>query len=216
MKVSSSHYTHFPPEFVIQRIKEVGTDMNDILLRGIDDITYYSSRYIYEEITNKAQKDNQVDLLEYQKKITQKDYFSLIEHLPHDFFSEYHNKTYFLTNVGKARIYHEVELSKSVGYFHINNIVERLHINLNLVKEVVKDHIDPRSGTFNIRKDTFYFTHYIQRKVRAIKKIFKKEERAKKIRNLAAQLQIDVSFVLDTLKDHLKSIAREIRKQDQI
>lgn len=214
--VKSTAFNYLPPDVLESVIKQVMADADDLLYRAKRNGVYYSSNYIHCKITQLARKHSSINLRPYKERLKRRDFNALVENLPQEYFTNYIRGTQYLTNIGKNRITEELEHSKLIGYYNISQISKKLSINKEIVKLVVEDYIDNRSGIFDNTRTVFYFTHYIRSKINNLNQTLNKEQQQAEIQSLALKLKIDKSYIVDTLQEHQRSIEQEIMKKDQI
>ncbi len=210
-KIDVNSFTHLPFHIVERILKSLN---NIILLEAKKLGTYYSSPHIYETINELAKRNSSINLREYRKSLSPSSYFTLIQNLPSNYFSQYHETSHFLTNIGLNRILNEITHSQSIGFYSISKMSAQFNINIKLVKKVLDDIVDKRSGIYNTSGDTFYYTHFIEKKIKSITK--EKDKTQETIQSIANELNIHQFHIAQTLEAHQHSIEEEIKQQDKI
>ena len=214
--IDLKNYDYLPLGLAETLVKEIALDTKQGYLLGKNKNTYYSLKKIQEQINQAAAKNNSVDLQSYREQLSDEHFIKLIKNLSKEYLTGYHRSTHWLTNLGKIRLEKELENSKIVGYYDIQQVSKKLNINKILLTEVLDFYVDPRSGVFNKNKEVFYFSKFLKDKVNAINQISDKDEKAKQIDLMTKELNIDKNHILSKIDENLRSIGEEIKQQDQI
>jgi hypothetical protein len=213
-RMNITDFKHIPSFTIREMIKSFGNTFNDNLLEAKESGTYYSCAHVYATINNLAKKNSSIGFQEYKKLLKPSSYYNLVKNLPSEYFSQYHEETSFLTNYGLNQILNEIRHSQSIGFYSISNLSSKFNVPLNLLKKVVKEVVDRRSGIYDISKDTFYYTQFIRNKIKSITK--DELHTQETIDTIANELHIPQFHIARTLEAHQHSIEVEIRQQDKI
>ncbi|MFX1279437.1 MAG: hypothetical protein ACFFA3_08470 [Promethearchaeota archaeon] len=209
-------YNYLPPEFMVNIINDIKTNQKDSLLMGKEKQSFYSQKKIIEQINIEAAKNNVIDLKSYRERLTENDFLNLIKNVPNDFLTRYHKGTQWLTNLGTLKISNEIQNSKVFGFFDVNKISRKLNINQILLLDVFDQIIDQRSGIWDKKREIFYYSNYITKKIEDIKQITDEVEKSNRIKLLANELKIEENLITTNIDENLRSIAEEIKNKDQI
>lgn len=209
-------YNYLPPEFMVNIINDIKTNQKDSLLMGKEKQSYYSQKKIIEQIHVEAAKNNVIDLKSYRERLTENDFLNLIKNIPNDFLTRYHKGTQWLTNLGTFKISNEIQNSKVFGFFDFNKISRKLNINQILLVDVFDDIIDQRSGIWDKKREIFYYSKHITKKIEDIRQITDEVEKSNRIKLLADELKIEENLITANIDENLRSIAEEIKNKDQI
>ena len=211
-----SRFNYLPSDLISRLIKELKEDLKFELLRTKDQDKLFLLKSIIEKISEDALKNNIIDLSEYRKILYEKDFIKLIKNLPSDLLSGKKKGIYWLTNLGVLKIKTEIDNSKILGYFSIPEVSRRLKIPKILIVDVLKDYLDARSGIYDNSREVFYYSRYINKKLKKISLIKDENEKEKQVKLLAKELNIDESILLTRLNRNLKIIGEEIKQMDEI
>lgn len=209
-------YDYLPPGMVEELVSEVANDTKQGYLLGKNKNIYYSLKKIQEQINQTAAKNNSVDLQSYREQLLDEYFIKLIKNLPKGYLTEFHKGTHWLTNLGKIRIEKELENSKIIGFYDIQQISKKMNVNKILLMDIIDFYVDTRSGIFNKNKEVFYFSKFLKDKINAINQISDKDEKAKQVNLMALELNIEKNQILSKIDENLRSIGDEIKQKDQI
>ncbi|MFX1236092.1 MAG: hypothetical protein ACFE8P_00075, partial [Promethearchaeota archaeon] len=214
--ISVKKYDFLPQEIVLQIINELSTESNQVFLEGKNGYSFFSLKKIQDQINTEAARNSSIDLKPYRELLKEEQFIILIKNLPQDYLTNFHKGTNWLTNIGVIKIKSEVDNSKIIGYFDLTRISKKLNIVKILLMDILEQHIDLRSGIWDIEKDTFYYSKFIKEKIEEIGSIADENEKQNRINELADSLNIDKNLILTKIDENLQSIGKEITKQDQI
>ncbi|MEJ2294966.1 MAG: hypothetical protein P8Y23_09355, partial [Candidatus Lokiarchaeota archaeon] len=214
--VNIDRYNYIPLAFLKSILNDISTSMNQGFLLGINGKIYYSQKKINHTINVEAAKTNSIDLQSYKKRLIQKDYLKLIANLPKDYLCKYYNDTQYLTNLGLINVRKEIDNSKILGYFSIFDVSTKLKVRKAILRDILVDHLDMRSGIFDKDRDKFYYSKFLNEKVNQINQIKNDKNRRKLIDNLAKELNIDKNIIFSKLEENLKLIGEEIKNRNEI
>jgi hypothetical protein len=214
--IDLTKFDYFPPEFVKTIIRDISNLTKQVFLMGKNNTTYYSLKKIQQEINSEAAKNTIIDLKEYREYLSEKDFIRLIKNLPKGYLTYFRAGTQWLTNVGLLKVKKEIEYSKLIGYYSIPMLSEKLNVKRELLVQVFETFIDNRSGIFDINKEVFYYTKFLNQEIEKINSIIDQNERVKQINLIAKKFNIDRSHILTKLDENLKLIGEEIKELDMI
>ncbi|TFG18230.1 MAG: hypothetical protein EU531_00955 [Promethearchaeota archaeon] len=214
--VNCDKYNYVPPEFLRGIIDEVSTNTKQSFLLGKKGKLYYSQKKINQTVNQEAAKSNAIDLIAYIKRLRKEDFTKLIKNLPKEYLSKYHEGTQYLTNLGLINVRKEIENSKILGYFSISDISTKLKIRKSILFSVLEENIDLRSGVFDKDRNIFYYSKFLNEKIKHINQIKSEQEKADLVNQLANELNIKKNVVFFKLEENLKSIGEEIKSQSEI
>ena len=209
-------YNYVPPEFLKEIIDEVSQSMKTLLLLSNNGKIYFSQKKINQTVNIEAAKTNAIDLKAYKKRLSLVDYSKLIDNLPKDYLSRFNHNTQYLTNLGLTNVRKEIENSKIIGYFSINDISSKLKIGKVILLNILEEQVDMRSGVFDKNKNKFFYSKFLNEKINQINQIRNEEEKANSIVKLANELYIEEDVIFSKLKDNLRSIGEEIKNKAEI
>jgi len=209
-------FDYIPPKVINEIINDISISTKDEFLLLKSENTYYSLKKIQNQINSEAAKRSSIDLKVFRERLVDKDFINLVKNLPKEYLTNYHKGTQWLTNLGLLRVKKEIENSKIIGYYSYSEISKKLKISKILLIEILDEYIDQRSGVFNKEREKFYYSKFINAKIDEINSIPEKENRNKKIKLLAEDLNIDINHILSKIDDNLKKIGEEIKKEHQI
>ncbi|MGM0469845.1 MAG: hypothetical protein ACQERB_13675 [Promethearchaeati archaeon] len=209
-------YNHLPLPYVKKLIKDVIQENNFLVLLGREKEKFFLMDRIQKRIVELATKETYIDLKDYQTKLTDRSFIKLIKHLPKEYLTNFHERTFWLTNIGKLKIERELENTKIIGYFDVNRISEKFGINKILLYDIFDTFVDERSGLWNKERTVFYYSKYLKERIDSISKIQDKEKKAKEINIFAQELNINKEEILLKIAENTKSIGEEIKSKDQI
>ncbi len=211
-----NEFNYLPGSFLLKTFREIIHDKKDFILVGKGEKRYYSLEKIKEQINLMAPKVSSIDLKEYREKLQDHSFIKLIKNLPRDYITSHHKGTTWLTNLGKIRIEKEIENSKILGFFEIPRISKKLEINPLLLLEIFELYIDKRSGLYDINKEIFYYSKYINQKIQEIKLSSERGMINEKIRQLAKELNIGIEDLEVKINENLQLIGQELQSKGQI
>ncbi|MFO7796356.1 MAG: hypothetical protein R6W84_09395, partial [Promethearchaeia archaeon] len=214
--IELKNYNHLPLPYVKRLIKDVIQENNFLVLLGREKDKFFLIDTIRKRITELATKETYIDLKDYQAKLTDKSFIKLIRHLPKEYLTNFHERTFWLTNIGKLKIERELENTKIIGYFDVKRISEKFGINKLLLYDIFDTYIDERSGLWNKERTVFYYSKYLKERIDSISKIQDNEKKSKEINIFARELNINKEEILLKIAENTKSIGEEIKSKDQI
>jgi hypothetical protein len=209
-------FNFLPPHILRDIIKEIKFSQKDELLLGKNKISYYSLKMIQEQINTEAAKNSVVDLKQYRDRITEEDFINLVKKLPKEYLSNYHKGTQWLTNLGALKISNEIQNSKIFGFFDISKNSNKLNIRQILLFDVFVNIVDDRSGIWDKKREVFYYSKFLTKKIENLSSISDDVEKVIQIDLLAKNLNINKNHISNKLNENLRLIAEEIKKKDQI
>jgi hypothetical protein len=215
-EIHLSNYNHLPLNYVKKLVKEIAQKEKYNILIGNEKTSFYSLSKIREDITRRAAKETFIDLKEFQTRLTDKSFIRLIKSLPKEYLTNFHKRTYWLTNIGKLKFQRELENAKIIGYFDVDRVSEKLKIDKLLIYDIFDTEVDERSGLWNEERTIFYYSRYLKDKIEKITKIQDKEQQLKEIESISQKLNINKEQILRKIAENTKSIGEEIKKKDQI
>lgn len=215
-KINLKDFNYLPLNYIKTLVKEISKKDNLSILVGKKGVSFFSLNKIKKDITERAAKENFIDLKDYQSKLTDKSFIRLIKNLPKEYLAEFHKRTYWLTNIGRLKFERELKNSNIIGYFDFNRISDKLDINILLLYDIFDSSIDERSGLWNKERTVFYYSKYLKKNIEKIGKIQDTETREKEINKIAQKLNINKDQILQKIADKTKSIGEEIKERDQI
>jgi len=214
--INCDKYNYIPPEFLRVIIDEVSTSTKYSLLLGKHEKLYYSQKKINQTVNQEAAKSNAIDLVAYYKRLRKEDFTKLTKNLPKEYLSKYHEGTQYLTNLGLINVRKEIENSKIIGYFSISDISTKLKIRKSILFTFLEENIDLRSGVFDKDRHNFYYSKFLNEKIKHINQIKNEQEKAGLVNQLANELNIKKNVIFSKLEENLKSIGEEIKSQSEI
>jgi len=209
-------YNFLPQDFIDRIITDISNSMKITFLKRKDQETYISLKKIQNQINSEAAKGSIVDLKSYRQILLDEDFIRLIKNLPREYLSNFRKGTQWLTNLGSQKIMKEVQNSKIVGYFDISRISEGLNIGELLLLDVFDQFVDYRSGIWDRKKETFYYSKYINDKINELSTISDEGEKLRQIDKISKELNIDKRHILSKIDENLQSIGEEIKEKDKI
>jgi hypothetical protein len=215
-EIHLSNYNHLPLNYVKKLVKEIAQNEKYDILIGKEKTSFYSLGNIRENITRRAAKETFIDLKEFQTRLTDKSFIRLIKSLPKEYLTNFHKRTYWLTNIGKLKFERELENTKIIGYFDVERVSEKLKIDKLLIYDIFDTEVDERSGLWNEERTVFYYSRYLKDKIEKITKIQDKERQLKEIESISKELNINKEQILRKIAENTKSIGEEIKQKDQI
>ncbi|MFX0011789.1 MAG: hypothetical protein ACFE9R_15855, partial [Candidatus Hermodarchaeota archaeon] len=207
---------YLPDNFIKKILKSIIASENITLLMGKDEKMYYSLKKIKEQINTEAAKKNSIDLKAYRERLAENDFIILVKNLPQEYLTKLHKGTQWLTNLGIINIKKEIDYSKMLGYFSIEDVSRKLKINKLLVLEIFNLHMDNRAGIFDNSREKFYYSMFVNQKIDEIKSIPDSEEQIREVNRLAKELNIDKTQIQSKIDENLELIGEEIIQSDQI
>ncbi|MFX1316957.1 MAG: hypothetical protein ACFE9T_13935 [Promethearchaeota archaeon] len=214
--VNLKNYNFLPSDFIQDLIQDIENSTKQKILLSKDKNAYYSLKKIQEQINSEAAKNNVIDLLPFRERLLDKDFITLIKNLPKEFLSTYHKGTQWITNIGLLKIKKEIENSKLIGYFEIDEKSEKLEIRKTLLMDVLEHDVDLRSGIWDNEKNKFYYSKYLKERIDEINLLSNEEGKKEQIKGLANELNIEINHILTKIDENLRLIGEEIKQQDQI
>ncbi|MFX0005188.1 MAG: hypothetical protein ACFFAV_00535 [Candidatus Hermodarchaeota archaeon] len=214
--ISIKSFNFLPQNFIEKIIMDISRFTNQRLLKHKDQETYSSLKHIKNQINSEAAKNSTIELKPYRTLLLDSDFLELIKNLPREFLSKYHKGTQWLTNLGVQKISNEVQNSRIVGYFDIPKLSEKLNIGELLLLDVFEQFVDFRSGIWNRKRNTFYYSKFLKDKVNEISLVVDENEKIHQIEMISKELDIDKNHILSKIDENLQLIAEEIKQQDQI
>ena len=209
-------YKFLPPNFIKKIIANTSSKKSIPVLVGKSKKSFYSLKLIQKQINSEAAKHNVIDLSEFQKRLTKKSFIRLIRKIPEGYLTDIHKGTIWLTNIGLIKIKREIENSKIIGYIDLKKISEKLEIQIDILKEVLKEFIDFRSGLWDNDEKIFYYSKFIKKRIDNIAKIPDETQKNKRIGQLANELNISRKRIITKLDENYQLIGDEIKEKDQI
>jgi len=210
------NYNFLPQDFIDRIIADISNSMKITFLKRKDKETYISLKKIQDQINSEAAKGSIVDLQSYRKILLDEDFIRLIKNMPREYLSKYRKGTQWLTNLGTQKIMKEVQNSKIVGYFDISTISDKLNIGELLLLDVFDQIVDYRSGIWDRKKETFYYSKFINDKINELSTISDEKEKSRQIGKISKELNIEKKHILSKIDENLRSIGEEIKKKDKI
>ncbi|NVM35469.1 MAG: hypothetical protein HWN81_07725 [Candidatus Lokiarchaeota archaeon] len=209
-------YNFLPQNFIDRIIKDISKSLKITFLKRKDQETYISLKKIQHQINLEAAKGSIIDLKSYRQILLDEDFIRLIKNLPREYLSKFRKGTQWLTNLGSQKIRNEVQNSKIVGYFDISRISEDLNIGELLLLDIFDQFVDYRSGIWDRKKETFYYSKYINDKINELSTISDEGEKLRQIEKISKELNIDKKHILSKIDENLQSIGEEIKEKDKI
>lgn len=214
--INLKDFNYLPLNYVKTLVKDIAQNKNQTILVGKEKTTFYSLDNIKKKITQKAAKEAYIDLKDYQEKLTDNSFIRLIKHLPKEYLTNYHKRTYWLTNIGKLKFDRALENSRIIGFFDIERVSDKLNIVKLLLYDIFDTSVDMRSGLWNKDRTVFFYSKYLKNKIDSISRIRDEETRSTEINKLAQELDINREQILHKITENTESIGEEIKNKDQI
>ena len=214
--INLKKYNYLPPQFIEKIIIEISNKSKLQYLKGKNDTAYYSLKKIAEQINKEAAKSCSIDLKSYKERLIEKEYQKLVKNLPHEYLTEHHKDTHWLTNLGLLKIKQEIDNSKILGYLSIPKTAEKYNISKTLLDVVIGKNIDFRSGVYDLDKNTFYYSKFLKEKIEEINQIKDLSLKDKKINLLARELNIKKNQILSKIDENVRLLGEEIKEKEQI
>ena len=214
--VNIERYNYIPLDLLKSILNDISTSMNQELLLGNNEKVYYSQKKINQTVNIEATKTNSIDLQSYKKRLMDSDYLKLIANLPKEYLCKYYNGTQYLTNLGLINVRKEIDNSKIIGYFSIFDVSTKLKVQKAILRDILEDYLDMRTGIFDKNGDKFYYSKFLNEKVNQINQTKSEENRRKLIDTMAKELNIDKDIIFSKLNENLKSIGEEIKNRNEI
>ena len=140
----------------------------------------------------------------------------MIKNLPKGYLTFFRSGTQLLTNVGLLKVKKEIENSRLLGYYSIPKLSEKLNVKRELLVQIFENFIDNRSGIFDINRETFYYSKFLNQKIEALNLLTNQTEKNEQINLIAKDLNIEKSHILTKLDENLKLIGEEIKGKELI
>jgi len=214
--INLKKFDYIPLKMINEIINDISSSTKEDLLLTKSKNAYYSLKKIQKQINSEAAKRSSIDLKPFRDRLLDKDFIKLVKNLSKEYFTNYHKGTQWITNLGLQKVKKEIENSKIIGFYSIPEMSKRLKISKILLVEILEDLIDHRSGVFNRHKEIFYYSKFLNTKIDEINLISEIEEKNRKIKLLAENLDIDSYHILSKIDENLKKIGEEIIREDQI
>ena len=214
--INLTKFDYLPDDFIKKILKSIIASENITLLMGKDEKKYYSLKKIKEKINTEAAKKNSIDLKVYRERLAENDFITLIKNLPQDYLTKLHKGTQWLTNLGIINIKKELDYSKMLGYFSIEDVSRKLKINKLLILEIFNLYMDNRVGIFDNSGEKFYYSMFINERIDKIKSLPESEEQIREVNRLAKELNIDKTQIQSKIDENLELLGEEIKQSDQI
>ncbi|MBY9010028.1 MAG: hypothetical protein KGD74_09205 [Candidatus Lokiarchaeota archaeon] len=214
--VNLKKYNHLPQDFVSGIIKDISNSTKQVFLLGKNDSAYFSLKKIQQQINTEAAKNTSIDLKTYRMRLFENDFIKLIKNLPQGYLTNFRKGTQWLTNVGLSKVKKDIENSKLIGYYSIPKLSEKFKVSKALIVEILEQFVDTRSGIYDNNRETFYFSKFLNQRIEKINSIQSTNEKQRKIKLLAEELNIEKNHILSALDENLKLIGKEILGKELI
>ena len=211
-----NNYNFLPPNIINKIIQEISKLTNQTFLRGRNQKFYFSLKSIHKQINSEAAKNSIIDLKPDRAKLLDEDFIKLIKNLPKEYLSHFRKGTQWLTNLGTLKIKKEVQNSKIVGYFDISKTSEKLNIGEILLIDVFDHFIDSKTGMWDKKREIFYYSKYLNERIKKINAIPDEEEKLKQIDKISKKLNIDKNHIISKLDENVQLIVEEIKQKGKI
>jgi len=214
--VNLKKFDYLPSDFINEIITDISNLTKQVYLVGKNNSAYYALKNIQKHINSEAAKNTTIDLKTYRERLIDKDFIKLIKNLPKGYLTYFRSGTQLLTNVGLLKVKKEIENSRLLGYYSIPKLSEKLNIKRELLVQIFENFIDNRSGIFDINRETFYYSKFLNQKIEALNLLTNQTEKNEQINLIAKDLNIEKSHILTKLDENLKLIGEEIKGKELI
>jgi hypothetical protein len=176
---------------------------------------YFTFKFITTEIEQTISRSNVIDLSHYEENYEHEDFLRIEEYSRQHFFSKFHKKHIWLTNLGTTRIQTYVRTSEQIGFFNLTKSVEKLSIPEKIISAVIKEMFTRKNGFWNSDGTIFYFGNYVKAKINKIQKEQDAKTRELMIEDLAKDLQIDKDEIAGKVNEKLHKIGKILADKDE-
>ena len=214
--VNLKKFDYLPSDFINEIITDISNLTKQVYLVGKNNSAYYALKNIQKHINSEAAKNTTIDLKTYRERLIDKDFIKLIKNLPKGYLTYFRSGTQLLTNVGLLKVKKEIENSRLLGYYSIPKLSEKLNVKRELLVQIFENFIDNRSGIFDINRETFYYSKFLNQKIEALNLLTNQTEKNEQINLIAKDLNIEKSHILTKLDENLKLIGEEIKGKELI
>ncbi|NVM46361.1 MAG: hypothetical protein HWN79_15740, partial [Candidatus Lokiarchaeota archaeon] len=214
--VNLKNFDYLPSDFINEIIIDISNLTKHVYLVGKNNSAYYALKNIQKHINSEAAKNTTIDLKTYRERLIDKDFIKLIKNLPKGYLTYFRSGTQLLTNVGLLKVKKEIENSRLLGYYSIPKLSDKLNVKRELLVQIFENFIDNRSGIFDINRETFYYSKFLNQKIEALNLLTNQTEKNEQINLIAKDLNIEKSHILTKLDENLKLIGEEIKSKELI
>lgn len=212
-KLELSDYIEFPESLIEDIVRQIESESDELLFYTRDRLEIYPLSGLVSKVEREANVKKIINLT-YLRSILKEDTYNLLiessakKGLIFPTFSMEKNATY-LTLSGKEKIKRHLEKLKAlnVGYIELRKLAEKLTVNLEIIKALMENYIDPRSGIYNKDKSTFYFNRYIFKM-----STWKKEEQQR----FSDKMNKSLDEIYNELEENQTKILNELKLKKDI
>ncbi|MHA1820850.1 MAG: hypothetical protein ACTSU2_00115 [Promethearchaeota archaeon] len=203
-------------EFILKIVEDINRESKAIGIFSKNKSYYISFKNILREIERECVKESWFDISIYEEKYIPSDFERIKKECIKNFFTKYHSGPIWLTNIGLTRLKAKLNQSQILGYLDVKKISNELDIPIEIFEEILNDWINSRPGIWDKSKKIYYLTSYLKKQISKIDKSLSKEEKDKKIVEIAEELNIEPEQLQTKLDEEVKEIINQIKNKPSI
>ncbi|MCP4762889.1 MAG: hypothetical protein GY870_14010 [archaeon] len=177
---------------------------------------FFTLNSIIKEIEKICIKESMFDLGNYYETYSPDDFKLIEKECKEAFFTEYHDNTNWLTNIGYTRLASKLKDAQTIGYITLFKIAEELEMSIDLAREIVEVWLEAKPGLWDNSNTIYYFTKYIKIRLGKFDKSVEEEEKQRLVSELADELNVEPDEIMKKLNEEIEEVIHQIKSKPSI